>query len=258
MHSTYACSRGTWGDAKVDTFYGTGKRFASDISYIAMLPGSLALEAEVPVVGGTAMKVTTDGDRFAWLDKRTRTFVRGAASPCNVAQVTGVPVPAFALVQLLRGEAPVLVHQPSATSISWDDGSYLLRIPSKHDAVEEIRLAPTPADWDRPWSEQHLRVLEVRVAQKGIELYTAELEGHAPARTAAPIVDPDGLAPDVPPSGPDCRAEVPRRLKVEVPGASRDVVMELSKVEHNPPLTGQPFEQSPPAGVALRYSDCAR
>lgn len=257
MHATFACSRGTWGDAKLDIYVGS-KRRAADTSYIAMLPGSFEMEAEVPVMHGTGMKVTTNGDQFAWLDKFNHVFVRGPASPCNIQQVTGVPVPAFGLVQLLRGEAPVLVHEPNATSISWDGDSYVVRIPSKHDAVEEIRLAPTPADWNRPWQQQRVRVLRVHVEQQGLELYTAELDGHAVARTAPPITDPDGLTPDVPPSGPQCLAEVPRSLRVEVPGASRDVLMQLQKVEHNPPLTGQPFEQSPPAGVAVRYSDCAR
>jgi hypothetical protein len=258
MHDTYACSRGTWGDAKLDAFAGPGKRVKVDVSYVTMLPGRLAMEAEAPVVGGMVMKVTTDGERFAWLDKPSRSFLVGDASPCNIKKVTGVPVPPFALIQLLRGEAPVLVHQPSATSIEWDGDSYLLRIVSKHDAVEEIRLAPTPADWNRPWMQQRVRVLGVRVEQQGIDLYTADLADHAVASTAPPTEDPDGLAPDVPPSGPVCRAEVPRKLKIEVPGTDRDMRLKIEKVEHNPPLTGRPFEQSPPAYATVRDSGCSR
>ena len=63
------------------------------------------------------VSLTSDGVTFNMLDIKEKLFRNGPANTCNLARLTHVPVPAHALVALLRGEAPVLVHDPSATSI---------------------------------------------------------------------------------------------------------------------------------------------
>ncbi|HEX2672014.1 MAG TPA: hypothetical protein VHM25_14125, partial [Polyangiaceae bacterium] len=92
---------------------------------------------------------------------------------------------------------------------------------------------------------------------QGIELYRAQLVAHRPAKMSAARVDPDGLDPPVPPSGPTCQSEVPGRLRLQVPDGDQDVILENVEVSHNPPLSSQVFEQSPPGGVVVRYSPCA-
>jgi hypothetical protein len=98
---------------------------------------------------------------------------------------------------------------------------------------------------------------DVRVEQQGVTLYAVELEDHAPARIAAARVDPEGIDPDVPPSGPPCGAEIPRRLRFESDATGDDVVFEIKEVVHNPPLIAGLFQQQAPAGVSMSYSDCA-
>jgi hypothetical protein len=168
-----------------------------------------------------------------------------------------VPIPPAALGELLTGLAPILVHQPEQASLTWDDGSYRLQIRSEVEATEEIRLLPRDEDWQRPWQEQRLRVIEVKVSQQGLLLYEATLEEHRAARLAPARVDPEGIEPDVPPSGPSCQAEVPRRIRFQVPGSGRDIVFLQSDVQHNPPLVPGLFEQAPVAGLRVRHSACA-
>src|SRR6185295_1839263 len=103
----------------------------------------------------------------------------------NIARLTEVPMEAHVLVSLLGGQAPVLVHRDSELQMEWSKaGYYSISIPSTRGATEELHVAPTPADFQKPWSAQRLRVLDVRVAQQGIELYHASLDAHEWTSTA--------------------------------------------------------------------------
>jgi hypothetical protein len=225
--------------------------------YVVARPRRLRFDVLSPL-GGVLSTLTSDGSSFAFLDTRQRSFLHGPASECNIEKALQVPVPPEALGQLLSGEAPILVHRPEQASLAWEDGAYSLRIESLHGATERVRLRPREDDWNRPWGEQQLRVIEVQVAQQGLELYRVELDDHRPAPRAAPRVDPDGLLPDVPPSGPECHAEVPRHVRFRVPGAGRDIVLVQEVVVHNPPLPSGLFRQTPPAGVSVLRSTCSR
>jgi hypothetical protein len=254
MHATYACSRGIQGEAKVD-YYGEQGRVRGSVTFTLALPQQLRFEVTSPF-GVMLSSLTSNAEQFALFDLQHRQFLHGPASTCNVARFTRVPVPPSALVQLLRGEAPVLVHEAGSASVAWESGTYVVRIDAVHDAHEQIFLQPTPEDWARPWSEQRVRVLEVRVQQQGIELYRAELGGHRAARTAPPRRDPDGFGADLPPSGPACAAEVPRSVRLLVPDSDQDLLLLIRQVSHNPPLVRGVFEQATPGGVAVRYASC--
>src|SRR5690606_20329289 len=106
-------------------------------------------------------------------------------------------------------------------------------------------------DFNLPWDKQRLRVLDVEVKQQGIVLYHAELEGHRPAAMDEPRVDPDGLDPPIPTSGPHCTAELPRTIHVEVPGKEEDVLFRYERVTWNPPLPEGTFTQPVPPGVSV-------
>jgi hypothetical protein len=259
MRATYACSRGVGGEAKIDYFDERG-RVRGNLLFLAMRPEQIRFSVFSPF-GVMLSTLTSDGRHFALYDLSTRRFLEGPANACNVARFTRVPVPPHALVGLMAGEAPVLVHAPAAASVGWESGAYVIRLSGRHQATQEIRLEPADADWEKPWAEQRVRVLEVSVAQAGVELYRAELKDHAPARTAAPLEDEDGLGPPIPPSGPPCDAEVPHRLRLEVPDTEQDVVIAYEKgekdgVHHNPPLLGGVFAQEPPGGVAIEHAAC--
>ena len=255
MRATTSCSRALTSDAKID-YFGEAGRIRGSLLYVVAVPDQLRLDIVSPF-GATVSTVTSDGHEFALFDLRQKQFLRGPANACNLGRFTHVPVPPAALVQLLRGEAPVLVHTEAQASIAWESGEYVLRIQSTRDATEEIHLQPLAQDYSLPYSAQRVRVTEVRVAQQGIELFRAQLVGHRAAKMSGPRIDPDGFDPPKPPSGPSCESEVPGRLRLQVPDGNQDVILENVEVSHNPPLEPQVFQQSPPGGVDVRYSPCS-
>jgi hypothetical protein len=94
-----------------------------------------------------------------------------------------------------------------------------------------------------------MRVLDVRVEQQGYVLYHAEMGDHARAATAGPREDPDNLAPPLAPSGPPCDAEIPRKIRLDVPNPTTDVRFQYEQLLWNPPLPEGTFEQPPPPGM---------
>lgn len=261
MVATASCSRGIQGEAKID-YYGSQGRGRGSVLYKLELPDRLRFDVYSPF-GVTLATLTSDGRDFSLFDMRARSFLRGPASTCNLARFTQVPVPPHALAQILRGEAPVLVHEPGTARIDWEsslfgEGHYVVTLPSRHAAFETITLVPRPDDWNRPWQSQRIRVLTVEVRQEQTALYRATLADHRVAHTAAPLVDPDFPGVATPPSGPPCDAEVPRRIRLEVPNGEQDLVLVNEKVVHNPPLVRGSFEQPVPGGVRLRHVECSR
>jgi hypothetical protein len=101
-----------------------------------------------------------------------------------------------------------------------------------------------------------MRVTDVEVRQEGIVLYHASLDDHRPTAMAKPQIDPDGIDPPIPVSGPVCQAELPRRIHVEVPGKDEDVLFRYEDVTWNPPLPDGLFTQQPPAGMRIEHVTC--
>jgi hypothetical protein len=256
MRKTTECSRALKVEGKLD-YFGEAGRVRGNLLYMLGIPDRIRFDVFSPF-GATLSTLTSDGKHFKLLDLRQKQFLEGPANACNLARFTQVPIPPPALVQLLRGEPPVLAHTPAAASIAWEGGRYVVRVQSRHDAREEIFLEPVDADWSRNWQDQRMRLLGVRVEQLGVELYNAELADHRPAKMSAPQVDPDGIDPPEPPSGPECRAEIPGRIRFQVAGGDQDVILENLDVSHNPPLAPRAFDQEIPRGVVVRYSACER
>lgn len=252
MKDTFACERGVHGDAKIMRHSQEG-RIRGALLFYAVRPASLRFDVlSPPPFQSIVATLTSDGTHFSLFDAKEKRFFEGPASGCNIARLTDVPIPGHALVTLLGGQAPLLVHRPEELSIEWNKrGYYLVRIPSKHDAFEEVRLVPTPADFGKPWQEQRIRVLDVRVTQKGHPLWHAELSEHALAPMSGPYIDPEHLEPPIPPSGPECHVEVPRKIHVEIPGTNQDVQFRYTDVQVNPPLPEGVFTQPVPPGVQV-------
>jgi hypothetical protein len=255
MHATFACGAGIQASARFDQL-GQDGRVRGEVMLFAIRPAKLRMDVVSPF-GVTLATLTTDGRRFALSDLREKRFLTGRASACNIARLTTVAVPPDAFVGLLHGEAPVLRHAAEGAAISWSPrGYWVLSIAGAHDAREEIHLAPRPDDWQRPWAEQRMRVLDVRVEQQQFVLYHAELSDHATAATASAREDPDGLAPPIPPIGPRCDAEIPRKIHLEVPAPDTDVRFEYEGLFWNPPLLEGTFEQPPTAGLTVEEVNC--
>ncbi len=258
MHATYASCNGVQAEAKIDHF-GERGRVRGNLLMFAMRAANLRMDvmAPPPLMQPIAT-LTTDGTGFAFTDLRQKRFFVGPASACNIALLTTVAIPGHALVELLHGEAPVLKHTPEAVTIEWSGkGYYIVKIPSTRDAREEIHLAPRPDDWAKPWGEQRMRVVDVRVEQQGFVLYHAELEDYFVAPMSKERVDDAGIDPPIPPSGPVCDAEVPRKIHIEVPAKDDDVQFKYESIKWNPPLPGGTFLQEQPGGVqVVRVGAC--
>jgi hypothetical protein len=256
MKATYACANGVQGDAKIDHFSPKG-RVRGDVVVTAVVPDRIRFD--VVSFGTLLYTLTSDGDRFQMLDTKEKQFLHGPASPCNLARLTQVPVPGHALVALLRGEAPVLVHQPASATIAWDKGGfYRIAITSKNEATEEVELEVRPDDVDKPWAQQRVRVLDVIVRQRGIDLYHADLRNFDHAGTAGPRIDPDGIDPPLSPIGPVCDAELPRSIRMRVPNTEEDVVFQYKDAKWNPPIIPGAFEQKAPGGVRTVFVTCGK
>jgi hypothetical protein len=255
MHAGFACATAIQASAKVD-HYGEHGRVRGELMLFAARQARVRLDVVSPF-GVALATLTSDGQRFALADLRDKRFYVGPASACNIARATTVPVPGHVLVSLLRGEAPVLQHDPHAAAMAWStEGYWTVTVPSTRGATEEIRLAPRPEDWPLPWDRQRLRVLDVKVVQQGFVLYHASLSDHRGAPMAGPRVDPDNLEPPVPPSGPPCDAEVPRTIHLEVPPQDADVRFQYTQVVWNPPLPAGTFEQPPRPGMPVEIVTC--
>jgi hypothetical protein len=254
MHESQECSRGVSAEAKLD-YIGPRGRLRGNVLYLASVPDRVRLDLYSPF-GAVLSTLTSDGQAFSLLDPRQKRFFYGPANACNLARFTQVTLPPAVLVDLLRGEAPVLVHAQGSASVAWEGDRYVVRIASTRGATERVELEPLPEDFARPWSEQRVRVLKVRVEQDGVPLYSVELLDHERAQTAPARVDPDGLDPPIPPSGPSCTAELPRRIHIQVPSEGHDLLLVVSDVSHNPPLPRGSFTQERPPGVRAEFSPC--
>jgi outer membrane lipoprotein-sorting protein len=255
VHATQDCGIGIHASAKIDHF-GKGGRVRGDLLAFAVWPDRLRMDVVSPF-GVTLATLTSDGNKFSLYDLREKRFFFGPATACNIARLTTVPMPGHVLVSLLRGEAPILKHADPDTTIGWDSGGYyVITVKGTNAAEQRIKVAPHPSDFNLPWDKQRLRLLDVEVKQQGVVLYHAELSDHRPAAYDKPIVDPDGIDPPTPTSGPTCNAELPRSIHVEVPGKDEDVIFRYENVTWNPPLPDGTFTQPVPGGVEVLRVTC--
>jgi len=260
MRATSSCGNALQADAKLDHFAQRTGRVRTELLFIAARPASLRMDALAPVVG-TVFTLTSNGQDFQIASQRDHRFYFGQATASNIGRITQIPMPMHPLITLMMGRAPVLKHDApnvAPPTIAWQDGQYVVKIPGNNDALEEIHLVPHEADWNKPWSEQRVRVTDVSVKQSGTTLYHAELDTHeatpmwTPGKNGAVACDDVCMATGGQPvhaSGPQCDAEIPRRLHVEIPVRGADVLFRYDKVTWNPPLDASTFAQSQPAGL---------
>ena len=245
MHATFACANAVQANAKIDHF-GEHGRVRGDSCSSPRGPRASGMDVVSPF-GVALATLTCDGTRFGLADLRDKRFFIGPAAACNIARLTTVPVPGHVLVDLLRGEAPVLKHDAGGATIAWDPhGWWALTIPSTRDAHEEIHLAPRPEDWNQPWEQQRMRVLDVRVVQQGYVLYHAELSDHAQrAHRGAARGPGQPRAAHRPRAGPVCDAEVPRKIHVEVPVPEAGRALQLPAARLEPAAARRHVPQGP-------------
>lgn len=266
LDATYASVSGISGSAKID-YLGDKGRVRGDVSVLASGPASLRFAITADVVGA-AGEIASDGFKFEADDKANGRYIIGAAKPCNVAQITQVPLPLNELVPMLWGMRPHLDGPIQCDSIAWSgEGYYVVMLsqaasgaaPKSGAYSHELHVSPYPTDWDKPWSEQRLRLLGVNAwtaANQGDLVYRVTMKDHAATSTAKPMVDPDGLNPDVPPSGPNVTVDLPRTIRVEMPSKKSDVIFKYSEAFVNPPLIPDAFRLVLKPGVPVAEARC--
>lgn len=256
IHATQDCGGGLHATAKIDQFSKEQGRVRGDLLAFAIWPDKIRMDIVSPF-GVTLWTLASDGVKFSLNDLRQKRFFHGPSSLCNIQRITTMPIPGHVLVSLMRGEAPVLKHTDADESIAWDGkGYYVVTIKGNNGSVERIKVAPHPDDLAQPWEKQRLRVLDIVVEQQGILLYHAELADHKVAPMAVPQVDPAMIDPPIPTSGPQCTAELPRRIHVEAPTKDADVLFRYEDVTWNPPLPDGIFTQPIPGGVEVVRMTC--
>lgn len=257
MKQQTRCVNGVFEVSKLDSFSKNEGRIRGQVEVFAVNPNRVRFEVVSPF-GASIYTLTSNGEEFQMLDKEHNRFLEGPPTACNLARLTKVPIPPHALVTLLRGEAPLLVHTPQQTRYEWDPGGfYKVLVVSNNNAKQEIHLAVHPDDFEKPWAQQRLRVKRVVVTQAGVELYEADLDNHEPAQTAARREDPDGVWEPIEPIGGACSAELPRSLRVRVPHTGQDLILQVKDAKWNPPLIPGTFSQPIPGGVRRERVECS-
>jgi hypothetical protein len=254
LRATGLCEVAIQASAKIEES-GEHGRIKSDLLMFAAVPARMRMDALSPF-GSTLLTLTSDGGTFSLADFREKRFLKGPASACNISRLTRVPVPPHALVDLLRGQAPILKHDHQGTQVVWKGGYYVVTLTGTRDATEELHIAPRPDDWAKPWSDQRMRLLDVTVRQHGDVLYHAELSNHGVAAMGKERIDELGVGPSLPPSGPFCDAEIPKHIHLEVPGPNDDVAFRYQEITWNPPLPEGVFRQPTPDGMRAEDVEC--
>lgn len=263
LHACYECAYGVQGTAKIDHTSPDG-RVKGELDFFSVIPDRVRFDAEK--FGVMVYTLTSDGKDFKLLDTKQKEFLYGPAKPCNLAKLTKVPLPGHVLVALMIGDAPVLVHDTSTIKLAWDGdlGQYVVNIVSKNDAQQELHLEVHPEDLAKEWKDQRVRLREVKVTQKGTDLYQVSLDDFRSVKTAPRRVDPDGMEEDIPPIGPACDAEIPSTIHMEVPNTLDDVLFKYVEADQkgnplpkwNPPLPPGVWTQPVPDGVQQIPVDC--
>jgi hypothetical protein len=257
LDATYKDVTGISGSAKID-YLGDKGRVRGDVSVLASGPARLRFAITADVVGA-AGEVASDGVRFQADDKGHGRYVIGEAKPCNIARITQIPLPLEELVPMLWGMRPHLDGPIKCDSLNWDDGHYSVMM-SKNDNKSfshELHVTPYPADFDKPWAEQRLRLLGVTTWDKDAVVYRVTMKDHEATGMAKPMSDPDGLNPDVGLSGPVVNGvELPRTIHVEVPSKKSDVIFKYGEEFINPPLIDGAFQLILKEGVPVDTSEC--
>ena len=179
MHATFACANAVQANAKIDHF-GEHGRVRGDLMLFAARPARLRMDVVSPF-GVALATLTSDGRRFGAGRPARQDVLHGPAEACNIARLThgAGPGPRAGRSPPRRGAGAQARGRRRRRSPGTPTAGG--RSPSRARARRARRSTsrPRPDDWAKPWAEQRMRVLDVRVVQQGYVLYHAELSDHA-------------------------------------------------------------------------------
>lgn len=185
---------------------------------VAERPGRLRIEA-YDFFGNVVAVLAVEDGRLALYDARERVFLRGAATPANLARLIPVPLAPEALVTLLCGSVPLLDGEPVTAEPG--DGVVLLTLRAG-DLVQRLEVGPGAA----------LLSSRVRRVTGGGEV-------------------PAGLDADF--SNHKARAGrlLPTDVAARAPQADVALSLHWRELEVNRPVDPSLFRLSPPAGARV-------
>lgn len=169
--------------------------------------------------GNPAAVLVADGGRFALLDLREGVFLRGAASPRNLARLLPLAIPAPELVQLLCGAAPVVA--PRAVAVAAGDG--VARLTLEGDGLRQR--------------------LDVGAG--------AAVHGSVVTTTSANPLPRDAYDLAFDRFDDLAGRPFPRRVRLEAPSAKVRLELSWKEIEANGVLPEGSFGLAPPPGVRI-------
>ncbi len=205
---------------------------------------------DLSAFGQNAATILCDGTTLTFVDLRNHQTQQFPATSEALASSVGIGVAPNVIVSLLLGRPPVLVDSQTP-SVKWESGHYVVDVESTNAWHEQIELIPRESDWNKPWQEQRMRLLRVRVSKDGLDLYDAHLGDHAIIQAAPPPAQNTSLCnPDLDAVlGTTCNTsaraiacedvELPRDVEIESGG--RTVSIHEKKVVLNPPVDPKVF-----------------
>ena len=196
--------------------------------------------------GQPAATLTCDGSTLTFVDLRNSQMQQLPATSAALASAVGIGVTPNVIVSLMLGRPPVLVHT-QAPSVKWESGHYVVDVDGANAWHERIELVPRETDWSKPWQEQRMRLLRVRVSKDGLDLYDARLGDHKVIIPAPSAAQPTSLCnPELDAVlGTKCDSGGAASIKcedvelptdVEIQSGGRTVSIYEKKVVLNPPV----------------------
>jgi Domain of unknown function (DUF4292) len=185
---------------------------------VAERPGRVRIEA-YDFFGNVVALLAVEGGRLALYDARQRTFLRGAATPANLARLVPVPLPPEELVTLLCGSVPLLDGQAVAAEAG--DGLVVLTL-RQGDLVQRLEVGPGAAIL----ASRVRRITAAGEVPAGLE---AEFSVH---RTRA-------------------GQRLPTDVAARLPQADVALTLHWRELEVNRPVDPSLFRPDPPAGARV-------
>lgn len=182
--------------------------------------------------------LTSDGERFAYSDLRSKRFLTGATCPANIARLLNVSLTAEQTVLLLLGGTPVLEHTKS--SVEWDDdGFYRFVLHAADGQRQEVDLMVPKADLKAPTERQRLVLRRSELFDKGgRSVWRALYDDYRRLGTG-------GVATDLPFS-----------VDVTQETAGTETRIRFKDVAVDTALPGDAFIQVPAPGMTIEEATC--
>ena len=212
---------------------------------------------DLSAFGQLAATILCDGTTLQFYNLRDHQTQQFPATSEALASAVGIGVTPNVIVALMLGRAPVLVHSQTP-SVRWESGHYVVELDGANAWHERIELIPRESDWSKPWQEQRMRLLRVRVSKEGLDLYDARLADHkiivaAPSASASQptsLCNPEldavlGTTCNSGNRAPIKCEDVELPTDVEIESGGRTVSIHEKKVVLNPPIDPAVFSATP-------------